>query len=343
MRKENSAPAELEDPRARAPAPDRARRALVGLAIGVVSGVLCHAFLARPGFSSDFFFVWSGARTLLDGGNPYATNPAGALNPGDGPVLYPLPALLLVAPLARLPLAVAGGVFFGLSAGALAYLLTRHGYARLPLFMSAPFLVALSLGQWSPLLAAAALEPNLAFAAAAKPNLGVAAWAHRPTVRAIVIGGGAVLASLLVLPSWPLDWLRNVSGRPEKFVPVLTLLGPVLLLAVLRWRTREARLFLAMACVPQALFFYDQLLLWLIPRTLRQSLLLSLASFALMFAWYRGLSAGDYYVREAIPYALALYVPVLITLLWATRRASANHPEPTASPGSRERAPEGGT
>lgn len=305
---------------------ERRKRVTVALVIGTAAGALSYAFLARPGFSSDFFHVWAAARTLLDGGNPYKLIPPGPLNPGAAPSLYPLPALIVVAPLAYFDLAVAGALFIGISSVLLAYLLTRDGYHRLPLFMSAPFLMALSLGQWSPLLVAAALEPNLGFALAAKPNLGVAAWAYRPTVRSIIVSLTLTLVSLAVLPTWPIDWLTSISGRPEKFVPIVTAFGPILALGLIRWRTRDGRLFLALACVPQALFFYDQLLLWLLPRTLRQSLVLSLCSFGVLLTWYHRITPDDYYVQMAVPYALALYLPALALLLWPKPKASAERP-----------------
>lgn len=295
--------------------PQRRRLAIAG-SIAVVVGLLTSAFLSRPEGGGDYFFVWSAARSLLDGTNPYHVTAIGPENPAGDPLQYPLPALLLVVPTARLPLPVSGGIFLGISAGLLAWALLREGYQRLPIFMGAPFLMAISLGQWSPLVTAAALESNLGFVFAAKPNLGLPAWLFRPNVRAIIGGVALILVSLLVLPSWPLDWYHNVSSRPEKFSPIRTVVGPVLLLAALRWRRPEGRLLLAMALVPQALFFYDQLALGLIPRTLRQSLIFSLASFALLLTWFHRLGPGDYYVRAAIPYAMALYVVALAILLW---------------------------
>jgi hypothetical protein len=303
---------------------DRRRRVLVALAIGATAGLTSYAFLDRPGFSSDYFHVWAGAKTLLAGGNPYKLTPTGPHNPGATPLFYPLPALLLIVPFAYLDLAVSGGLFVGISSAALAYLVTRGGYHRLPLFMSAPFLMAVSLGQWSPLVAAAALEPNLGFALAAKPNLGVAAWVYRPSIRAIVGGLLLTLASLAVLPSWPLDWLHNISGRPEKSVPILTAIGPLVALGLVRWRSAEGRFYVALGTVPQALFFYDQLLLWLLPRTLRQSLLMSLASFGIMLTWYHRIQPDDYYVQTAAPYALSLYLPALIVLLWPRAEETAH-------------------
>ncbi len=297
------------------PALDR-RRALIAGAIGLAAGLLTYAFLHRPGLGGDYFFVWSAARSLFAGNNPYHVIATGPENPGNDVFLYPLPALLVIAPVAWLPLAASGGAFLGIASALLAYGLLRDGYHRLPLFMGAPFLMAVSLGQWSPLITAAALESNLGFAFAAKPNLGLAAWLYRPNIRAIVAGVIIVAISLAILPSWPLDWYHNISSRPEKFIPIKTAFGPLLLLAAVRWKRREARLLLAMACVPQALFFYDQVILGLIPRTFRQSLIFSLATFGLLLTWFRRLGPGDLYVQKAIPYALAIYFVALVMVLW---------------------------
>jgi hypothetical protein len=234
----------------------------------------------------------------------------------------------VLLPLAPLPLPVAGALFVGISSSLLAWLLTRTGYHQLPLFLSTPFLMAVSLGQWSPLLTAAALSPALGFLTATKPNLGLAALAYRPSWRALL--GAAVfgIVSLIVLPRWPIDWLHNVASRPEKFIPLVRTGGFVLLLAAIRWRTAEARLFLVLACVPQNLLFYDQLPLWLIPRTLRQSLVMSIGSGLLFLLWHQRLQPGEYYMVKAIPYAMGVFFVALAVLLWATREQTPAAPEP---------------
>jgi len=61
-------------------------------------------------------------------------------------------------------------------------------------------------------------------------------------------------------------------------IPLASMGGPLLLVALLRWRRPDARLLLVLACVPQSFLFYDQLPLWLIPRTRLQSATLSLLS-----------------------------------------------------------------
>lgn len=303
------------------------RRVAAVVGIGAASGLLGYAFLARPESGGDYFFVWSAARALFAGQNPYHVIAVGPENPGNDVFLYPLPALLIVAPVAWLPVAISGGLFLGISSALLALAVTRDGFHRLPLFMGAPFLMAVSLGQWSPLITAAAFESSLGFAFAAKPNLGLAAWIYRPNARAIIASVLIVGVSLAILPSWPVDWYHNISSRPEKFSPIRTAVGPLLLLAVLRWKRPESRLLLAMACVPQALFFYDQLILGLVPRTFRQSLIFSLVTFILLFTWFHRLGPGDYYVQKAVPYALAIYFVALVMVLWP-ERSSAVEPAP---------------
>jgi hypothetical protein len=303
------------------------RHASVACAIGAAAGLLSYAFLNRPGSGGDFFFFWHAGRSLMAGDNPYKVIPVGPENPGGDVFLYPLPALLVIVPFVWLPLAASGAAFIGVSTALLAYLIVRDSPHKLPMFMGAPFLMAVSLGQWSPLITAAALSGNLGFVFTAKPHLGLPAWIYRPTIRSIVSGALLVLVSFAIQPTWPVDWYRNISHRPEKLSPLLTLAGPVLLLAAIRWRRPEARLLLAMACVPQTLFFYDQLILWLIPRTLRQSLILSLASFALLLTWFYRLGPGEYYMQKAIPYAMGIYFVALATVLL---------PEPKPAPESTE-------
>ena len=290
--------------------------AALAIALGAISGIIAWKLIGRPGYSSDFFHFWAGARTLIHGGDPYLVAPDSPLNLGDDRGLYPMPAYLLLLPFAVFPLGVAGGLFMGVIAGCAAWGVARTGIERLPLFLSAPFLLALSLGQWTPLMVAAALIPALSGAIVAKPNVGLAVWVARPSLVAALTGAVVLAVSLLVLPRWPLEWLANMSGRVEKFIPVLRPGGFLLGLSLLAVRRPEGRLFTSLALIPQALFFYDQLLLWLIPRTLRQSMVLSLCSLLLFLTWRARLKPGDYEVQLAVPYAYALYGVALAILLW---------------------------
>jgi hypothetical protein len=210
---------------------------------------------------------------------------------------------------------VAGALFVGLSSALLAWALLRDSPYRLPLFLSAPFVQAAILGQWSPLLTAAALMPAFQFLAAAKPTIGLAAWLYKPSLRGVFGGLVLVVIAFLVLPGWLGDWLDATSGMRKYRGPGTTLLGTFLLLGVLRWRRREGRLFIAMSLMPQLPVFYDALILWLIPSTVWRSLALSVASWVGYLAWYPN-HASPAQNEIALPFLIfTVYAPALILLL----------------------------
>src|SRR5262249_18508358 len=96
---------------------------------------------------------------------------------------------------------------------------------------------------------------------------------------ALLGGGLLVLLSFALVPSWPLDWIANLRRASHHLPPLLVLpVGPLLLLALLRWREARGRLLLLLACVPQIYWFYDALPLALIARSWRERLLLVLCS-----------------------------------------------------------------
>ena len=300
-------------------------RILVALAIGIVCGLVAFLLHGRRGFWPDFVFPWAAARYLLDGRDPYVMLPGGLAEPFETPLLYPLPTVLAVVPFARLSMAAAGGIVMGISAALLSFVLSEGGWQRLWMLASAPFVMAVSLGQWSPLVVVAALQPTLGALAALKPNIGLAAFAYRPS-RGMVIGGIVVLGvSLLILPRWPLEWMHAVRSLPGHPAPVLILRGAglVLLLAALRWRTPEARLLLVSACVPQLPFFSDQLPLMLVARTRTELVALTALSQVGFLVWFTLLSDGDLYVLKASPYVLGfIFIPALIVVLRRPNRAN---------------------
>jgi hypothetical protein len=149
------------------------------------------------------------------------------------------------------------------------------------MFASGQAFVVCTSVQWSPLFAFAALfPPALGIAAGVKPNLAFAMLACQSTRRAVLqafLGGGTLLLiSLAIQPSWPMDWLRTLHSSAtasEYVIPITTVPGFPLALAVLRWRRPEARMLLCMAAIPQAGFFYDQFPLLLVPQSRRQMIL----------------------------------------------------------------------
>jgi hypothetical protein len=294
----------------------RPRRLALALIIGVVAGSFTAFSLGRPDFHGDFEAFWWGARLWLSGVNPYGrVDYGGESIYGGAPQFYPLSTLWIVAPVAWLPYNVAGGIVFGLTSAALAYVVTRDNWWRLHVFASGSFVMAASLGQWSPLIMLAALVPAAGPLWMVKPSIGLAALAYRPSIGAAVTGGAVILLSMI--PGWLWQWLAGAAQSPQHVAPVLTLGGPLLLLAALRWRTPAGRLLLVMSCVPHLLFFYDELLLWLVPRIRRESVWLTACNIVGTLLWIAASHWTDEpYQQLARPFVVAsCYFPALALVL----------------------------
>lgn len=247
---------------------------LLALVMTVTGGLLVHWWYAsHPSEWSDFDQIWLGAHALVRGHNPYIEVPKAF----PWPLLYPLPALLLGLPFVMVPLELARVGFAMVTAGLCTWAVLRRRAHAWPLLLTGPFAYALIRGQWSPLFVAAMLVPALSgIVVTMKPSTGLAVLAYRPS-RALVIGAAGVgLLSLLVMPSWPLYWLRELPGN-RHIVPLVTLpAGVLLLLAFLRWRRPEGRMLGALAIIPQTPAMYELVPTLLIPQTLRASLVLAL-------------------------------------------------------------------
>jgi hypothetical protein len=284
--------------------------------------------------AKDLSYPLRAAQALLHGQDPYLVIKAVGAYPFNAPLFYPLPAALVVMPLAPLRPAIAGTVFFGVSSALLAWGLLRESPYRLWAFASAPFVHAAFLGQWSPLLTAAALIPTLQFAAAAKPTIGLVAWLYRPSWRGIALAGVLTLASLIILPGWPREWLAAAATTARYRGPATTLAGAFLLLGLLKWRLREGRLLVSLALVPQLPVFYDTLPLWLIPSTWGRSAALSALSWVGYLLWYPH-HESPRQNEFAFPLALAtIWAPALVlVLLMRGRPAGKASSEGTAAAG----------
>ena len=291
---------------------------LGALAIGLGAGAL--SFLLYPlSHGADFAQfhyharVWLSGRDPYDGGFPIMR----ATHVVPEPLFYPLPTVLAVAPFALLPLRVGAATFVTISTALLAFGIIRRSPERLPLFLGAGFFVAVGLGQWSPLVCAAFVLPAIAWLAVLKPNLGLATTVASASVVGAIGGAVLLVASLVLQPNWPREWLRNLHAMPGHPAPILVPGGVLLFAALLRWRRPEARLIAAMACVPQLLYFADQLPLWFVPKTRRESMLLSASS---LIAWTVALEwAGRTERQPAFSstwFVMAgVYVPALLMVL----------------------------
>ena len=305
-------------------------RAALAIVIGLNAAKLAMATTQSPSHSTytDFEFYWRAVRLWSLGIDPYA------MRPGTWPVtwplrdrlFYPLPALLLVWPLHWLALQAAAGIFAATSAAWLAWACTEtNQWRRLLGFCTPMFLAAVIYGQWSPLLTVGALLPAAGFLLASKPTLGLACFAYRPTRRGAVSVALIGFISILLWPTWPLEWIDNLGSVRHHPPPIATPLGWLLLLTIARWRQPEARLLLLMAIVPQYLAFADQLPLVLVARTALEGLCLSIGGFvALTFALLSfGLAShvsqrGDEYVM------IGCYLPAL----WIVLRRPNSGPAP---------------
>jgi hypothetical protein len=280
-------------------------RLLTAATLGIASGLLCWLFLHHfHQNAGDFTWAVNAARDLLSARDPYAGTPPGA-------VPYPMPAVLLAIPFAWLPRETAGAAFFGLSSALLAFGLTRLGYRYLLIFLVYPYWAALITAQWTPLITAAAFFPPLLAVTLAKPQVGLPVAIHRYSHVGLIAALGLLVISFLVMPRWFSAWLPQLKGY-QHFFPILVLPGPILLLALWRFRDADAR-FLVLASIFPERWFYDALILWLIPKSRRELLATMLCSWLLgIWRWHhipQGFSqAGRWMV-------LAFYLPMLAVVL----------------------------
>lgn len=307
--------------------PPRAQRLIV--AITIASVVALFTMWRGAGIRvADFAQIWYGARAMWSGVSPYAAIGPGRAYDWPFPFLYPLTAPLLVAPLAMLPLPTAAAVFVGLSFALFLYAITAQGWKGLWTVLAMPFWYALTTAQWSPLFTAAALVAPLGFVFVAKPTIGFALWTYRPTLSA-VLGGLAVLALAFALqPGWLAEWRDALRGTGHMVLPIAHGVGPLLLLALLRWRRPEARLLLALACLPQTSLPYELLPLFLVPQSGAEMAVLAVLSDVAFALWE---SARPFTLSSPMDVASVsvvvplVYVPCLVMIL---RRPNVGDPVP---------------
>jgi hypothetical protein len=139
--------------------------------------------------------------------------------------------------------------------------------------------------------------------------------------------GGLVLTgiALALVPSWPADWLEALrhtslasAGGTPYFAPIKSVGGAFALLTLLRWRRPEARLVLALACVPQTPLLYETVPLFLVPFSITEGGILWLGSW-LAALW---LSAAGPFGSDLARFRVSvdaigwcLYFPAVIMVL----------------------------
>ncbi len=309
------------------PAAELLPRLTAAVAIGFIAGIITawlpNAITLGGVPVGDIGPPMVGMQRAIEGSSPYGTTLS------SGPTAqYPFTAMVFLAPLLLLPVPLVAPLFAGLSAAILAWVLTAHGqWWRLLTFLSVPFVIALYSVQWSPLFAAALLFPPLLFLAVVKPQLGLVLAAAGQWNR-VALGSSAALVALsfLLRPSWPLEWWQSgVMGQFDARVPLLVAPGFLLALSLMFVRTRQGRLLLAMSLVPQR-FWYDQLLLFIIPSTWRQmSALLVTSWLGVSWCLANGWDPASGHQPTAIwtVVVVSTYLPALGIVSWQAWRRRA--------------------
>ena len=263
--------------------------------------------------SGDLSYSLKLAQDWLAGKNPYL--PFEQYTDSTA-VPYPFTAALLTVPLLWLPDKISGATFSAIGAGLLAWLVLLNGRNwRLMMFASWPFVNSVMFAQWSPYIVSMFFTPNLLPFLFVKPQIALPfVLTQKPSRIGLILAFILVAASVALYPSWPLDWIKslhNYIGAP----PLLVLpLGPILLLALIRYREKRSWLLLLMALMPQRMI-YDQLGVLFVAENRKQMFFLVLWSWiTLPVLVYFG---GWYYVPWGWKnwVLIGSYLPALIVLL----------------------------
>jgi hypothetical protein len=277
-------------------------RICISAAIGVASAAFCYFLLVhfRQG-AADFGWAIHAAQRLLTGQNPY-----------DTPLeQYPLTAAVFGLPFVALRPEVTGALFYGISSALLAFGLTRHGYHHLFVFLAYPYWGGLLAVQWSTLILASAFFPVLLPATMAKPQLGLPVALTRLSRRGVIACVAVALLTLFALPNWPMLWLGQLKNY-EHFFPLLVLPGPLLALALWRYHDKDAWFLVLTAIMPQR-WFFDTLILWLIPKSRREILFTAALSWGTgIWRWYHIPHSFTEVGRVTV---IFIYLPMLAVIL----------------------------
>lgn len=299
----------------------KARRAIIAFGIGALFTALrLHVWASPADEPSDFAQLWAAAGGWLAGKNPYSIVGPGRAFDWLFPLLYPFPAVLVAVPFSFLTLRAADAAFVGLSSGALAWSLTRTRIAnpQLLVFASLSFTNAVLTSEWSPVLVAAALTPALGALLAVKPTIGAMLFAAYPRRQTAIFAAVFVAISLVLLPTWPRDWIAGLHTAVHMTPPILLPGGFLLALVALRWRRPEARLLAAMACVPHTPILYETVPLFLVVESLWEGVALLVLTFAAGLLIHRGgaLASFDTGMAASARWLLWLvYLPAMVMIL----------------------------
>jgi len=267
----------------------------------------------------DISLLRHAADVAVRGGNPYAAIPG---------LEYPLPGLLLLAPWTLLPDAAASALFTLVGGTAFAWALMANGYAPLIGFFSPGMLFAAQVGQYPPLYAGAFAIAPLGVFLIAKPHVGFATFVARPSWWPVASAIVCTTIAFALQPTWVSDWRRglalvgaHVGDGPGAFpytAPVLLPGGFLVLSALTRWRRPEARLLVALACVPQSMLLYETVPLALVPRGWRQASLYLVTGHLIwryLLAQNPWPVRAEYVTASGTLYTIFIFLPLTVMVL----------------------------
>jgi hypothetical protein len=297
------------------------RRIALTLAASISAALFTWMFWRDPQSQpSDLGQVWAGSRALLHGQNPYeAVGPGRSFN-WPFPLLYPLTAMMALIPFAWMPLQWTDPLFVAVGFGLFTWAVTKERVASpaLVALVSLPALMTLQTSQWSLLLTGAALMPWFGWLLIAKPTIGLALFAAFPRWKTAIGCALFLIISFIVWPGWIGEWRATFASAPHVVAPITRPGGALVLLAVLKWKRPEARLLLALACVPHTTVPYETIPLFLIAQTWLQAWTLwALTLLAFIAQWWTGpyVSQMAYWTSGAQWIVLLMYLPCVAMVL----------------------------
>jgi hypothetical protein len=315
------------------------RASVAGGAALVAFWYVYGSWLLWSGYSTDFDQIYWAADAMIRGYDTYER--IADINRQAGvpwSLLYPMPAVVAGSLVRWMPLEIARAAVAAVSAGALAWFLTgRPG--QWPVLLSGAMRSSVSLVQFTPFLACAAVTPWFGWAIACKPQSGLAVLASvRTRYHAAVacgVAGALVLASFIAAPGWLAGWLEAISGAHYLKPWLMRPGGVVLLLAALRWRRPEARWLLVTACIPSTANIYEALpLLVLGAWTRKELLVLGILSHVADIGGYI-IRANETYPALVQAHGVTVlwlfYVPTLLLILRRPNEVAYRAPDPRAA------------
>jgi hypothetical protein len=321
--------------RAHARVQDRLLRIALVFSVATTAALLTWSFWTRPQPQpSDLAPVWAGARAVLGHQSPYDVIGPGRTFESRFPLVYPMTAVVALLPMGLLSLRWVDPIFVGAGFALFTWAITRRQIRSpaLVALVSLPALMALQTSQWSLLLTGAAVVPVAGWLLIAKPTLGLALFAAFPNWRTAIGCAVLLIVSLAISPGWAADWRATFASVPHVVPPIVRAGGPLVLLAALKWKRPEARLLLALACVPHTTALYETIPLFLIPQSWPQAWgLWTLAVLA-----YAGQAASGPYESQLAYWAggaqwivWLMYLPCLGMVLCRPNEWTASYPLPS--------------